>query len=55
MPPCIQMIFFSISAAKGSQLNNLFIRCQVQIPSLSPIRSIHSIRKPNKALISAAS
>ena len=36
MPPCIQMIFFSISAAKGSQLNSLFIRCHVQIPSLSP-------------------
>lgn len=36
IPPCIQIIFFSINAAKGSQLNNLFIRCHVHIPSLSP-------------------
>ena len=82
IPPCIQMIFFSIKAARGSQLNNRLIRCHAHIPSLSPcsasytgvrcnqfmqgsrhylmhlihtIRSMHSIRKPKSALISAAS
>ena len=36
IPPCMQTIFFSINAARGSQLNNLFIRCHAHIPSLSP-------------------
>lgn len=82
IPPCIQIIFFSIRAARGSQLNKRFIRCHAQIPSRSPcqqmkkqvnatsrirkkgnvkhrlyntMRSMHSIRKPKRALISAAS
>lgn len=55
MPPCRQMIFISIRAANGSQLNKRFILCQAQIPSRSSILSMHLIRKPKRALISVAS
>jgi len=43
IPPCMQIIFFSISAARGSQLNRRFIRCHAQIPSLSPYQQITEV------------
>lgn len=49
MPPCMQIIFFSISAASGRQLNIWLKRVQAQIPSLSPYVHInHIINQPPK-------
>jgi len=78
MPPCIQIIFFSIRAASGRWLKSWLNLVHAHIPSCSPykhlvscridpknwiktnvsvytIRSMHSIRKPNNAFMSAAS
>ena len=36
IPPCMQMILFSINAASGNQLNSWLMRCHAQMPSCSP-------------------
>ena len=53
-PPCMQMMRSSMRAASGSQLKRLFRRCQAHSPCWSPMRSMHSSRKPKRALMSAA-
>ena len=53
-PPCMQRILSSMLAASGSQLNSAFRRVQAQMPCGSPSRSMHSMRNPKSALMSAA-
>ena len=42
-------------AARGSQLNSALTRCHASWPLSTPSRSWHSVRNPNRALMSVAS
>ena len=50
----MQTMRSSMSAARGSQLKRELMRCQAQSPCWSPMRSMHSSRNPNSALMSEA-
>lgn len=53
-PPCMQMMRSSTRAARGSQAKRELRRDHANSPCWSPIRSMHSSRNPNSALMSAA-
>ena len=53
-PPCMHRTLSSMHAASGSQLKSEFSRVHAHRPLRSPSRSMHSIRNPNSALMSAA-
>ena len=55
MPPCMHATRSSITAARGSHWNRLLNRVQACTPASSPSLSMHSVRNPNRALMSASS